>query len=188
MLGTLPTLFPTLRAPYPPAIDSTNEHDRHRTSFFTPPDLSYDRNHGAIPYISAGAHTLLIDGPYVSQRTRLSVSQLRTEFPQHEVECALECAGNRRHTMRTMLREVEGVDWGDGAVMNGRWRGPRVRDVLRRAGVRESEPEGLHVAFSAYQVKCQDDDWFGGSVPLERCMREEGEAILALEVGVYSTS
>lgn len=93
--------------------------------------------------------------------------------------------------MRTMLKEVQGIDWGDAAVMNCRWRGPRLRDVLLRAGIRESgqgkEGKELHVAFSSYQVKCQDESWFGGSVPLERCMREDGEAILALEVFI-STS
>lgn len=86
--------------------------------------------------------------------------------------------------MRTMLKEVEGIDWGDSAVMNCKWKGPRLRDVLLKAGVKDSGRETLHVAFSSYKVKCQEDDWFGGSVPLERGMREDGEAILALEVSV----
>lgn len=33
--------------------------------------------------------------------------------------------------MRTRLKEVQGIDWGDGAVMNCRWGGVRVCDVLR---------------------------------------------------------
>lgn len=83
--------------------------------------------------------------------------------------------------MRTLLKEVDGIDWGDAAVMNCKWKGPRIRDVLLKAGVGE-EGKGLHVAFSSYQVKCQQDEYFGGSVSLKRCMREDGEAILALEV------
>lgn len=110
------------------------------------------------------------------------MDQLRSEFPQHEIECALQCAGNRRHTMRTMLKEVDGIDWGDGAVMNCRWRGPRLRDVLLAVGVKDSGKEDMQVAFASYQVKVQNDDWFGGSIPLARCMREDAEAILALEV------
>ncbi|GES58172.1 sulfite oxidase [Aspergillus terreus] len=133
------------------------------SSFVTPSDIAYDRNH-------------------VSQPLALSIHQLATEFPQHEVTCALECAGNRRHTMRTLLKEVEGIDWGDAAVMNCKWRGPRLRDVLVRAGVQCNNTDSLHVAFSCYQVKCQDDDWFGGSVPLERCLREDADVILALEM------
>ncbi|THC88731.1 hypothetical protein EYZ11_011819 [Aspergillus tanneri] len=160
------------------------------SSFLTPPDISYDRNHGPIPHLSAESHTVRVDG-LVSHPLTLSIQQLRTEFPQHEVTCALECAGNRRHTMRTMLKEVQGIDWGDAAVMNCAWKGPRVRDVLRRAGVsdRVLDPDpdislglGLHVAFSCYQVPCQDDGWFGSSVPLERCWDVENDAVLALEM------
>lgn len=122
-------------------------------------------------------------------KTPLSFSpeQLRTEFPQHEVTCALECAGNRRHTMRTLIKEVEGIDWGDAAVMNCKWKGPWIRDVLVRAGLRDEAvhpTREMHVAFACYQVRCQDDYWFGSSITLERCMREDGDAILALEVGL----
>ncbi|OJJ32793.1 hypothetical protein ASPWEDRAFT_116328 [Aspergillus wentii DTO 134E9] len=152
-------------------------------SFITPSDISYDRNHGPIPHINAESHTVRIDGQ-VSTPLSLSIHELQTESPQHEVICALECAGNRRHTMRTMLKEVEGIDWGDCAVMNCKWRGPRLRDVLMRAGVEEEDEtgKGRHVAFGCYQVQCQDDDWFGGSIPLERCLGVEGEVILALEM------
>lgn len=154
-------------------------------SFLTPQDISYDRNHGPIPELRAEEHSVRIDG-LVEEPISLTPDQLRSEFPQHEVTCALECAGNRRHTMRTMLREVEGIDWGDAAVMNCKWKGPRIRDVLLRAGLKDvvNDPgREMHVAFACYQVKCQNADWFGSSVTLERCMREDGDAILALEVG-----
>ncbi|KAL6234892.1 hypothetical protein BDW75DRAFT_230786 [Aspergillus navahoensis] len=151
-------------------------------SFITPSSTSYDRNHGPIPHLSAVTHTIQIDG-LVATPLRLNVHQLATELPQHEVLCALECAGNRRHTMRTMLREVEGIDWGDAAVMNCKWRGPRLRDLLLRAGVDQHEgPSGLHVAFTSFQVQCQEDRWFGGSVELDRALDEEADVILALEM------
>lgn len=83
--------------------------------------------------------------------------------------------------MRTMLKEVEGIDWGDAAVMNCQWKGPRLRDILHRAGMDRAR-KGLHVAFSSFQVQCQEDKWFGGSVELERGLSEDAEVILALEV------
>jgi sulfite oxidase len=88
--------------------------------------------------------------------------------------------------MRTELKEVQGIDWFDGAIMNCLWKGPRLRDVLLAAGVGndmigEKGYKG-HVAFACYEKPCQDEPWYGGSVPLERCMRIDGEAILALEV------
>ncbi|KAE8132704.1 Oxidoreductase, molybdopterin-binding domain-containing protein [Aspergillus pseudotamarii] len=151
------------------------------SSFFTPGDISYDRNHGPIPHLSADTHTVRIDGN-VPSPLRLSIHQLQTEFSQHEVICALECAGNRRHAMRTLLKEVQGIDWGDAAVMNCKWKGPRLSDVLRRAGVTSNLNQGLYVAFSCYQVQCQEDDWFGSSVELKRCLDEDMDAILAWEM------
>ncbi|KAB8067938.1 Oxidoreductase, molybdopterin-binding domain-containing protein [Aspergillus leporis] len=154
------------------------------SSFLTPDDVSYDRNHGPIPHLSADTHTVRVDG-YVSDSLSLSIRQLQTEFLQHEVVCALECAGNRRHTMRTMLKEVQGIDWGDAAVMNCKWKGPSLRDVLLRAGVTSDPSHKLYVAFSCYQVECQEDDWFGSSVELERCLDEDKDVILALEMNGF---
>lgn len=151
-------------------------------SFITAGDATYDRNHGPIPHLSAEEHCVTVDGA-VSKQLKLSIDDLRSGFAQHGLTCALQCAGNRRHTMRTLLKEVQGIDWMDGAVMNCRWKGPRLRDVLLRAGVDDARRNSsLHVAFSCYQVECQDDDWYGGSVELERCMSEDAEVILAMEV------
>lgn len=84
--------------------------------------------------------------------------------------------------MRTLLKEVEGVDWGDGAVMNCQWKGPRLRDVLNRAEVNVRDPSRAHVAFACFATPCQDDEWYGGSIELERGLRKDGDVLLALEV------
>ncbi len=86
--------------------------------------------------------------------------------------------------MRTRLKEVQGVNWFDGAVMNCHWRGPRLRDVLHKAGIALSDRERdkAHVAFACYQTLCQDDEWYGASIPLERALRADADVILALEV------
>lgn len=89
--------------------------------------------------------------------------------------------------MRTLVKEVQGIDWGDAAIMNCKWKGPRLRDVLLRTGLRVNSADqrsGLHVAFASYQVKCQDEEWFEASVPLEMCFPVERDAILALEVSI----
>lgn len=119
----------------------------------------------------------------MKNRLELSREQLQNDYVQHDVACALQCAGNRRHTMRTLLKEVDGLDWGDGAVMNCRWRGPRLRDVLNQAGLNVEDRNKAHVAFACSATQCQDDDWYGASIPLDRGMSDNGEVILALEVG-----
>lgn len=168
-------------------ITSQTFHLTQRFRFLTPQEISYDRNHGPIPTITGSSHSIRVDG-LVKTPLSLTIAQLRSEFPQHEVTCALACAGNRRHTMRTLMKEVQGIDWGDGAIMNCKWRGPRLRDVILRAGLRvdfDGSSRGLHVAFACYKAKCQDDDWFEASVPLEMCLQMEREAILAVEVGIF---
>ncbi|KAJ6103122.1 sulfite oxidase [Penicillium sp. IBT 16267x] len=152
--------------------------------FFTPQDISYDRNHGPIPHLSDERHSVYVNG-LVTNPLMLTVEQLRAEFDQHEVICALECAGNRRHTMRTLLKEVQGIDWGDAAVMNCKWKGPRLRDILFRAGlnVESADPDRrIHAAFACYQQSCQDDDYYETSVPLRDILQADRDAILALEV------
>lgn len=86
--------------------------------------------------------------------------------------------------MRTKLKEVNGIDWFDGAVMNCKWRGPLLRDVLLKAGVDVSEEKwkDAHVAFACFQTPCQDDEWYGASIPLSRAMDEKSSVILALDM------
>ena len=89
--------------------------------------------------------------------------------------------------MRTRVKEVSGVDWFDGAVMNCVWEGPRLSDVLREgAGLDEVGPadkqKQKHVQFASYGTECQDDSWYGGSIPLERALDPEMDVILAVKM------
>ena len=89
--------------------------------------------------------------------------------------------------MRTLLKEVNGIDWGDAAVMNCAWKGPRLKDILDQAGI-GGELGDKHVAFSCFQTKVQGADWYGGSIELSRAMKTEADIILALDVSCFSLS
>ena len=65
---------------------------------------AYDRNHGPTPHLDVERHRVVVDGG-VNTPLELTVVELQT-MAQHTVTCALQCAGNRRHTMRTLLKEV----------------------------------------------------------------------------------
>lgn len=95
-----------------------------------------------------------------------------------------QCAGNRRHTMRTKLKEVSGIDWFDGAVMNCSWTGPLLRDILEKSSLKISKEQfaTAHVAFACFQTPTQEDEWYGASVPLSRVMDPDSGIILALEM------
>ncbi|KEF55214.1 sulfite oxidase [Exophiala aquamarina CBS 119918] len=89
--------------------------------------------------------------------------------------------------MRTRIKEVLGVDWFDGAVMNCTWEGPRVRDILLAAGVEEDQVvhdgvSPMHVHFANYGGKTQQDEWYGGSIPFDRAMDPDMDVILAVKM------
>ncbi|KIX05542.1 uncharacterized protein Z518_06414 [Rhinocladiella mackenziei CBS 650.93] len=153
-------------------------------SFLTKSD-NYDRNHGPIQH-KRWDHRVTVNG-LVSQPLNLALEQLVEGFPQARVTCTLQCAGNRRHTMRTRIKEVLGVDWFDGAVMNCTWEGPRVRDVLLAAGVKETQVthgdvSPKHVHFANYGGRTQQDEWYGGSIPFERAMSPNMDVVLAVKM------
>lgn len=100
------------------------------------------------------------------------------------------------------MKDVQGIAWGDGAIMNCSWRGPLLADVLAEAGLsnqREivdaakkvggivvAESTGvekeLHVQFATRAQKTQQDECYSVSIPLARALDPKAEAILALEV------
>ncbi|OAL30578.1 hypothetical protein AYO20_08665 [Fonsecaea nubica] len=157
------------------------------SSFITKSD-NYDRNHGPIQHKVGTDHRVTVDGEgFVCRTLSLTVDQLMNDFPQARVTCTLQCAGNRRHTMRTRIREVLGVDWEDAALMTCVWEGPRVRDILLAAGVQDHCAMGdnvppKHVHFANYGGKTQADEWYGGSIPFDRAMDPAMDVILAVKM------
>ncbi|WP_299539222.1 sulfite oxidase [uncultured Streptomyces sp.] len=106
------------------------------TGMLTPADRFFVRNHTATPVLDAAAWKLtvwgdgLTGGPvdfsYDALRALPSVS--RTAF--------VECAGNGRSFYASQQGQaVTGTAWTLGAIGTARWRGVRLGEVLRRAGI-----------------------------------------------------
>ncbi len=64
----------------------------------------------------------------------LSLSDLKSRFPERKVMAVMQCAGNRRADM-VDVGYVEGDLWGPGAIGNAEWTGVSLADVLSAAGV-----------------------------------------------------
>lgn len=79
-----------------------------------------------------------------------------------------------------MIKEVKGITWDNGVIANCRWKGLRLRDILIRAGVDETQAK--HIWFASNVSICQDDTYYGGSIPISKAMDPEGDVLLALEV------
>lgn len=144
----------------------------------TPDELVYCRNHGPVEDFDRDAHFLTIEGTPEGS-SRYTMHELETRFPKHEVIAALQCAGNRRKEMSAM-KKVNGILWDDGVVCNVKWGGVLLRDVLLDAGV---DIEGAaHVQFASHVTPCEDDSYYGVSIPIEKAMDPAGDVLLAWEM------
>jgi len=97
----------------------------------TPTARFYRRNHFPIPVLDPAAWRLGVGG-MVHRPLSLSLREL-TRLPAQTLAVTLECAGNGRALRRP---PAPGVQWGPGAVGTAEWTGPRLADVLARAGIR----------------------------------------------------
>ncbi|MCC7198937.1 MAG: molybdopterin-dependent oxidoreductase [Gammaproteobacteria bacterium] len=123
----------------PPNYETPLEYFR---SVLTPNEAFFVRyHHSSIPTIAANDYVLEVLGTGLTQPLQLGLEQLRNEFPATEVIAVCQCSGNRRGLMSP---PVPGVQWGHGAMGNARWRGVRLADVLKRAGLK---PSALEIGF-----------------------------------------
>jgi DMSO/TMAO reductase YedYZ molybdopterin-dependent catalytic subunit len=95
-----------------------------------------------IPRIEASSWRVAIGGEAIAQPFDLSLEQLRSDFEPVELVAVCQCSGNRRGLSDP---HVAGVEWGYGAMGNARWKGARLRDILKRAGLRK---EAIEIAFN----------------------------------------
>ena len=96
------------------------------------------------------------------------------KLPSVELVSVLECAGNGRTFYEP---SVPGLQWANGAVGNGRWRGVRLADVLRRAGIRDSAHE---ILFDGADVPLRTMPDFQRSIPVKKALA--GNTLLAYEM------
>lgn len=135
-------------------------------------DTFYCRNHGPIPDIDPERWRLGVDGAVADPLT-LTYDELTTEFVAHDVVATLVCAGNRRAELMK-VHPIPGKEpWEQGAISTAVWRGARLADVLRAAGV--GAADGLQVAFAACDVShmAVPPQAYGASIALTKAMSEE---------------
>ncbi|GAA5932903.1 hypothetical protein JCM1841_005190 [Sporobolomyces salmonicolor] len=169
-------------------LNSEPPLDRLISSFFTPTELAFNRNHGEFLTESASSYKLSLSSEVagVPSGKVLSLNDLKA-FPKHEVIAVLACAGNRRIEMDEE-KEVEGLKWGGSAICNAHFSGPLLREVLESADIaleetlRARNRSGeLHLHFETTQ-NCEDDRFYGSSLPLEMALDPERPVMLAYEM------
>ena len=132
-------------------------------TWLTPVPHFFVRNHMHEPSeLNADEWRLTVSGE-VEKPFTLTLSDL-SRFESHSVVNTLECAGNGRSLHRP---QVPGIQWGKGAVSTGRFSGPRLRDVLQRAGVK---PTGKHLMFRGLDEVPGKVPPFIRSIPIEKAL------------------
>src|SRR5260370_18032779 len=132
-------------------------------TWLTPVPHFFVRNHMHEPSdLNADAWRLSLGGELDKSLT-ISLAEL-SKLEIHSVVNTLECAGNGRSLHRP---QVPGVQWGKGAVSTARFSGPRLRDVLQRAGVKST---GKHVMFRGIDEVPGKGPPFIRSIPIEKAL------------------
>jgi DMSO/TMAO reductase YedYZ molybdopterin-dependent catalytic subunit len=143
---------------------------------FTRNDAFFVRYHLAIvPEVDPAQWRLKVGGASAQRPLELSLGELKREFELVTLAAVNQCAGNRRGLFAP---RVAGVQWSNGAMGNARWRGVRLRDVLRRAGI---APDAVEVVFSgADSAPLAATPGFAKSLPVERALDEN--TLIAFEM------
>ncbi|MFE9681022.1 sulfite oxidase [Streptomyces sp. NPDC006285] len=107
------------------------------TGHHTPTDRFFVRNHTSTPVLDADAWTLTVwgDGLAKGRTSEFTLDDLK-RLPATTRSAFVECAGNGRSFFTTQQGQtVSGTAWTLGAIGVARWRGVRLGEVLRRAGL-----------------------------------------------------
>ena len=135
-------------------------------TWLTPAEHFFVRNHMHEPSAIDPATWKVTIGGEVEKPYELSLAEL-SKLESHSVVNTLECAGNGRAFQRP---NVPGVQWQKGGVSTGRFAGPRLRDLLDRAGVK---PTGKHVMFRGLDEVPGKVPPFVRSIPIDKALNDD---------------
>jgi DMSO/TMAO reductase YedYZ molybdopterin-dependent catalytic subunit len=167
-LETLPGKQPLIRlADRPPNYEAPIETFRTPV---TPNDRFFVRYHLAgIPAMKAlDAWSLTVGGEAAERQIKLGLDDLQNGFEQVQIAAVCQCSGNRRGLSSP---HVAGVQWGYGAMGCATWRGPRLKDVLAKAGVKSGAVEVWLDGMDGPVLPTTPD--FHKSLPMAKAMADE---------------
>ncbi|MFE6050337.1 sulfite oxidase [Kitasatospora sp. NPDC056446] len=123
-----------------------------------PVERFFVRNHTGTPLIDPGTWRLrlfgsgLRGGPTAERPVEFDLAGIRA-LPATRISALIECAGNGRDYFRRQQGlSVPGTPWALGAIGSARWRGVRLAEVLRAAGMTADAVDVLPVGLDADYV------------------------------------
>jgi DMSO/TMAO reductase YedYZ molybdopterin-dependent catalytic subunit len=143
---------------------------------FTANEAFFVRYHlASIPEVDPRSWRLRVGGASAQRSLELSLDELRNGFERVRIAAINQCSGNRRGLFTP---RVAGVQWQNGAIGNATWTGVRLRDVLRKAGVRGDALEAVFDGADSQLLSATPD--FVKSLPIDRALDEN--TLIAFEM------
>ena len=105
------------------------------TKAITPNDEFFVRWHmPKIPtHINEDMYRISVNG-FVDNPLYISLDELKNNYEQVELTAVLQCGGNSRSAFSPV---TAGIQWGNGAMGCAKWKGVRLNDVLKKAGMKK---------------------------------------------------
>jgi DMSO/TMAO reductase YedYZ molybdopterin-dependent catalytic subunit len=142
----------------------------------TPDEYIYRRNHLFYPMITGNSFLLPVDGEV--ERNMLFNNENFLSMPSKTLTITLECSGNKRAHFEP---KVYGVQWKEGAISQGIWRGVPLHWILNMAGMKDSAKE---VLFEGHDMGPRTDMEgifsYKRSLPIEKALHPD--TIIAYEL------
>ncbi|MDA9556658.1 molybdopterin-dependent oxidoreductase [Vibrio sp.] len=143
----------------------------------TPTERHFIRNNGIPPKtVDASTWTLTIDG-FVDKPLELSIDDLKKNFEVVESALVIECGGNGRASFEP---KAKGNQWSNGAVACAKWKGVRLADVLKAAGVQKEAVYTAHYSADSHLSGKEGKLPISRGLPIEKALGEEN--LIAFEM------
>lgn len=170
--GYLEEQFPGLEVL---SVDPENAQAAARetyTSYITPREEHYIRNHYLSPQIEEDDHE--IELRFGEETVTLTMAEVKRDYSTTSVAHTMQCSGNGRAYFQG---DIGGNQFSFGAVGNTIWTGTRLSEILTAYGVDESDGDWLLVAGA--DAPGETEPIFARSIPMEKVM---ADCILAYEM------
>ncbi|MEO1241186.1 MAG: sulfite oxidase [Pseudomonadota bacterium] len=148
----------------------------------TPGTRMFVRNNGLPPVLTDDDirnWRLTIEGD-VEAPLDFSIEDLRREFETVTLRLQIECGGNGRRFVNPGAR---GNQWSFGAISCAEWTGVRLRDVLARAGLKESAVYTAHYGADTHLSGDPEKFPLSRGLPIEKAMEPHTIIAFAMNGG-----
>jgi len=167
VVGPTDLLIPRGGANYEMPFGAIPHHE-----YFVPNDLFFIRSHDCTPQLDAATWTLQIGGDGVDNPTQLTYADILNMEPV-TVRRFVECAGNGRGFFDIQEHQKAiGGQWLLGAIGVAKWTGVRLRQVLERAGLKDSAVDVMPIGLDSLQVR--------RPMPIEKALEEDTLLVYAM--------